>query len=300
MIITKATISIVIATYKRSDLIKKCLESIEKQTYTAREVIVVNNNGDEDTGRIIREYFPKCTVLDQKINLGVAEGRNVGIRAASGDYCLILDDDAQLREIDALEKIKVYFDNNPKLACIHFRVYDGYTQKIDRKLIPRRDRKIFDYDTECAFFAATGAAFRKSAFIEVGEFWKKLDLYFGEEPELSFRLMDNGYTLLNSSRISINHYSKNNRQKIKRRIYHGTRNTPWLAMRNLPWHCVLSLTILAWGYFGLQSIAYFAPWTFIQGVLHSFQGMPGILQQRKCISDQTIQKLKAHSGLYLY
>ena len=102
---TDDIISIVIVTFRRPIARKRCLVSIEKQQYSAREIVVVNNGGDEETSRLMKEFFPGCILIEQKINIGVAEGRNVGIKAASGEYCLILDDDAELRDTDALGKV---------------------------------------------------------------------------------------------------------------------------------------------------------------------------------------------------
>jgi glycosyltransferase involved in cell wall biosynthesis len=95
-------VSIVICTYNRSYLLKKCLQSLllleaDKQTY---EIIVVNNNCTDDTASVCSDFATKhpdikfLTVIEPNQGLGYA--RNKGIKESCGEYISFIDDDAEI------------------------------------------------------------------------------------------------------------------------------------------------------------------------------------------------------------
>ena len=80
-------VSIVIPTYSNSKGLKECLESIKKYT-TGCEVIVVANGAPEETRPMATLWFDNP--------LGYAKAVNAGIKAAKGDYIVLLNDDCVL------------------------------------------------------------------------------------------------------------------------------------------------------------------------------------------------------------
>jgi len=89
-------ISVVIATYNRSDVIRACLEALQVQTFSRDdfEVIVCDDGSSDDTKAVVREFNApfKLRYLCQD-NCGPASARNMGITHATGRYVLFLDDD---------------------------------------------------------------------------------------------------------------------------------------------------------------------------------------------------------------
>ena len=57
------------------------------------EVIVVDNASKQDEASIISERFPHVKVIRSAQNLGFAGGNNLGIKAAKGDYILLINND---------------------------------------------------------------------------------------------------------------------------------------------------------------------------------------------------------------
>ena len=294
-------ISVVVVTRNRSNALMRCLRSVLAQEYQEMELIVVDNASTDGTVQMVKENFPTIILLPQSTNTGAPEGRNIGIRQAKGEICVCLDDDAEFTDKSASRKCVEYFSKDSTLGCLSMRVLDEHN-RIVTKLIPRRDRKIFNEDMPGALFSATGCALRRHAFIEVGEFWSDLELYFGEEPELSYRLLDKGYTILQTPHICVRHYKT--RDEIKpnrsRRSYYGTRNAPLLALRNLPWYSVIGLTILSWGYFFLVAIHDRQLPMYFRAILASVKHMPAVYRIRKPISKRTEALLWKYSGLILF
>jgi len=90
------TVSVIIPTYNRPELLRRAVESVLQQTFRDLEVIIVDEGSCEET------YLSnaKTSHLDNRVryvykkeNRGPAAARNDGIRMASGRYVAFLDDD---------------------------------------------------------------------------------------------------------------------------------------------------------------------------------------------------------------
>lgn len=106
----KGLVSVVIPTFKRSEMLSRAVESVLNQSYTNIELLLVNDNEPFDKyTEELRERVAKYErdsrfhfiVQNRHINGAVA--RNVGIREAKGEYVALLDDD-DWWETDKIEK----------------------------------------------------------------------------------------------------------------------------------------------------------------------------------------------------
>lgn len=90
-------VSIVILAYNNLEFTRNCLESIERNTYYPNyEVIVVDNASQDDTAEYVAEYIagrPNYSLICNRENLGFSAGNNVGIRKATGEYIVLLNND---------------------------------------------------------------------------------------------------------------------------------------------------------------------------------------------------------------
>ena len=88
-------VSIIIPVYNSEKYISKCLDSVLNQTYKDIEVLVINDGSKDNSIDILREYEKKddrIVVIDKE-NEGVAKTRNMGIKKATGDYIMFIDND---------------------------------------------------------------------------------------------------------------------------------------------------------------------------------------------------------------
>lgn len=97
-------ISVVVPTYNRAYVIQRAIESIQKQTYSNIEIIVVDDGSTDNTREIVEGISDSriCYIQSSK-NAGVSHARNLGIVAAKGDYIAFQDSDDVWRS-DKLEK----------------------------------------------------------------------------------------------------------------------------------------------------------------------------------------------------
>jgi glycosyltransferase involved in cell wall biosynthesis len=89
------TISVVIPTYNRAQLVKHAIESILSQQLIDCELIVVDDGSTDNTLAVLEEYGDQIRVIHQA-NQGVAAARNLGVQSARGEYVWFLDSDDRL------------------------------------------------------------------------------------------------------------------------------------------------------------------------------------------------------------
>ncbi len=105
-------LSIIIVNYNSGAVTKSLLESLLSQKLPAKtEIIVVDNNSTDESVSFLRSDFPEVTVIDNKENVGLAAGVNVGLAAAKGVYCLILNPDI-IALPDAIARLVHFMDNH--------------------------------------------------------------------------------------------------------------------------------------------------------------------------------------------
>lgn len=84
--------SIVIPSLNRGELLDRCLASICAQDFTDYEIIVVDAGSTDSTPAVLPKYSPRVHAIVEK-GIGVSDGRNAGVRQASGRVIVFVDSD---------------------------------------------------------------------------------------------------------------------------------------------------------------------------------------------------------------
>ena len=96
--------SIIIPVYNAEKYISKSIQSVQNQTYSNYELILIDDcSTDRSVSQI--QNFQNLTLLENTEKLYAGGSRNRGILAATGDYILFLDADDCLASCDVLEKL---------------------------------------------------------------------------------------------------------------------------------------------------------------------------------------------------
>ena len=85
-------VSIIIPIYNVERYLKKCLDSVVRQTYSNLEIILVNDGSTDDSKKIAEKYIQddERIILINKKNGGLSDARNCGIEKASGEYITLI------------------------------------------------------------------------------------------------------------------------------------------------------------------------------------------------------------------
>lgn len=101
----------------------RCLDSVVNQTYTALDIILINDGSTDSSGDICNAYAqndPRINVIHQ-VNGGVSSARNAGLNIATGDYISFVDPDDYI-ELNTYETLIPYLDNN-SIDILRFNAY---------------------------------------------------------------------------------------------------------------------------------------------------------------------------------
>jgi glycosyltransferase involved in cell wall biosynthesis len=192
--------SVVIPTYNRLPILRKCLRALEEQQISAPvqgyEVVVVDDGSSDDTVPWLRAHtaaLPHVRLIRQEHG-GPAEGRNRGVREARGDVIVFIDSDLVV---------------TPTFLSSHARALAGAWQQ-------RGDRLCFTYgavvntanfdhptsephkltDLSWAYFATGNVAIDRQVLERAGLFDTGFHLYGWEDLELGERLRQLGVVLV--------------------------------------------------------------------------------------------------------
>jgi glycosyltransferase involved in cell wall biosynthesis len=196
-----AKVSIIMATYNRTDFIIETLESIKKQVFTDWECLIIDDGGTDNTAEVIapvleqdkRFQFLKRPDLYLK---GLPGCRNYGLDLAKGEYIIFFDDDdivhPQNLELSVLE-----LSRNEVSFCRYIRevFYDTFDYRFDYS----KDYNSFFIDEKDVFsllnqdlpFNSCAILWKKECFIE-NRYTEYLS--HAEEWELYSRILSTGIT----------------------------------------------------------------------------------------------------------
>ncbi|AZV47321.1 hypothetical protein C3L23_08560 [Nautilia sp. PV-1] len=118
-------VSVIIVTHNRSQLLKKAINSVIKQTYKNIELIVVDDCSDDNTYEVVKSFDYPIIYYRLSVQSGANVARNKGIDLANGYYITGLDDDDEMLPDRVKRLVESY---NDKYAYVFSQVYfdDGY------------------------------------------------------------------------------------------------------------------------------------------------------------------------------
>lgn len=147
-------ISIIVLTYNNLEINKICMKSIlEKTAYPNYELIVVDNCSSDGTREYLSELeerIPEVKVILNEKNLGFAAGNNVGMKAADGDYIVLLNNDTVVTRgwLTAMEK---HFENDRSLGMcgpVTNSIGNEAKIKVDYHSMSELERFSYNYTTK--------------------------------------------------------------------------------------------------------------------------------------------------------
>lgn len=167
------TVSIIVPTWERKDLVLRLLHLLESQTRPPDEVIVVDNGSTDGTAEAIGH---RATVIRLTENRGFAHAVNLGIRAARGEWVGILNNDVEPGAdwLNLLLKSKSNFVTGKTLNYDQVEILDGTYDLLSQVMMPwragngRADQPLFNYHNRIQFASWTAVLYRREVFERVG------------------------------------------------------------------------------------------------------------------------------------
>ena len=206
-------IAIIIITYNRPEdmlALAKNIQALDFKEQYLQEVIIVNNNSTANY-TAVKDYVTNNKELNFKYfesseNLGVSKGRNFAIQQATAPLLWMLDDDCEIAEKNALQTIHQLFAEKPRTGIISIKV--AYFQNNQMQVNAFPHKKFEQYKNkesfETYYFAGGAHIIRKEAMDKVGDY--PSNFFYGmEEYDLSYRILNAGYTIEYNAGITMLH-----------------------------------------------------------------------------------------------
>lgn len=186
-------VSVIIVAYNAEKTVQRCLNALEKQSFSNFELIFVND-GSTDKTEELAKAFPRVHLVRNTERLGIAKSRNVGISQAKGKLIFFTDSDCiplpQWLEagVAAMRKTEKWrndttCENNPASEpdlVTGWTLYENSYPSYQDRVVQGKD----------AFFTCN-LGFKKKALDAVGGFDEQFNMY-GEDKDLCFRILKSG------------------------------------------------------------------------------------------------------------
>jgi GT2 family glycosyltransferase len=242
-------VSIITVNFNQPKVTEELLQSIQITT-GAIEIIVIDNGSRADIPTTWQSKYPSVKFIRSEKNLGFAGGNNLGIKAATGDYLFLVNNDTEFTP-DLVEKLVEVMDANPAIGMISPKInyysdkgiiqYAGYTQMnyytCRNVCIGLHEKDTGQYDHISALTAyCHGAAMmvRKEAIEKAGLMNENFFLYY-EEMDWAEHIKRAGYQAWVCTDALIYHKeSISVGKKSKLKEYFMNRNRILFIRRNAP------------------------------------------------------------------
>jgi GT2 family glycosyltransferase len=226
-------------------------------------------------------------------NLGVAKGRNYALAKGKAPYIIMLDDDAELQNKDCLIKLLQVFEakqSKNEIAIVSFKVLYFDTLQMQENALPHKRFAQYKNKSffETYYYAGGAHCIQRKVLDKVGNYPQ--DFFYGmEEYDLSYRILDSGYSIVYSDSVVMLHKeSPLGRQPKEEKIRMMWVNKSIVAYNYLPKRYFYSTAIM-W------SLQYLKLTSFnIAGFVKGWKTIAAIPKQnlRKSIKQNTIATLK--------
>ena len=119
-------ISIVVPVYNVENYLRMCLDSIEHQTYSNIEVLLINDGSPDSSGEICQEYVARDSRFRyfEKENGGQSDARNYGIEKSNGKYLTFVDSDDWLSLTYVEDLYQAAIRNDADTVVSHYIIYN--------------------------------------------------------------------------------------------------------------------------------------------------------------------------------
>ncbi len=244
-------VSIVILSFNGKELLQHCLKSLENQTYTDYEIVIIDNGSSDGTNDAIEQYMQGSSLADKtamfriEVNNGVAGGYSEGLRNAHSEYIALLNNDTEPKP-EWLQELVSALDSSSEtgICASKMIVYgsdiidcagDGMSTLLKGYKRGEGDHISCFNQQEHIFAACAGAAiFRKTMLDETGFFDEDFFLLF-EDVDLSFRAQLQGWKVLYVPTAVVEHKVRSSIGSMSdTAIYYAARNAELLRIKNIP------------------------------------------------------------------
>jgi GT2 family glycosyltransferase len=206
---------IVLSWNGRADL-PECLAALAAQEFADWELLVVDNGSTDGSAEYVQEQYPRVRLIRNQDNLGFAAGNNRGLRAATGDVLVLLNQDTVVHP-GWLQALADAFEADPRCGIAGAKALypDGRIQHAGGYVDARGkashfgyrepDSGQFDEQREVDFVTGAALAISRAALEEIGPLDERFHLAYYEDVDWCYRAHEANYRVLYAPKAVLVH-----------------------------------------------------------------------------------------------
>jgi N-acetylglucosaminyl-diphospho-decaprenol L-rhamnosyltransferase len=294
-------LSVIVLNYNGRAWLAACLDALAAQKGAPPfEVLFVDNGSTDGSIAFVSEAYPDVRVIDNRNNLGFAEGNNAGARAARGTILTFLNNDT-VAAPDWLATLHRALLEHPECALVTSRLVsltkpDVIDSAGDGYLVAGGAFKRGHGAPAAAFsqsrevFGACGAAFmvRREVFEQLGGFDTDFFMVY-EDVDLSYRARAAGHRCWYAADAIVRHAGSGTLGTLSdMAVFYGQRNLEWTWLKNTPSGLLLR-TLPAHVVYSLAGLAHYVVkgrgGAALRGKVAALASLPTVLRKRKAVQE---------------
>lgn len=215
-------LSIIVANWNGTSLLRKCLPSVinsAKHTKEKYEIIVVDDASTDDSVKVLKSEFPDVKVIALKKNLGFIKVNNLGAKKAKGEILAFISNDIMPKRASFSHMLKHFKKKNTFAVAPKILKWDKKTIQTEflgckfvLGTIVQTHPNIDEIDTNefkepcLTFFAPSCTSmFERKRFLKLGGFDEIYSPFYSEEPDIAYRAYKRGWSVIYEPKAVVFH-----------------------------------------------------------------------------------------------
>ena len=185
------TVTVIIPTFNRADLLPLAVESVLHQTFQDFEILIIDDASSDGTPSVGRSYtyHPRIRYMRHRKNQGIAGARNTGVANALGRFIAFLDDDDEWLPSKLKKQVDVLEQSSRSVGAVYsaFEKVDKETGRPLEVVRPNKSGHILhELCMKNWIGTASTVCVKRECFEEAGPFDERVT--FGEEYDMWIRI----------------------------------------------------------------------------------------------------------------
>jgi GT2 family glycosyltransferase len=205
---TNPTVSIIIITRNRPDVLQHCLAHVQAQSYPHKQIIVIDSSSNDESEQVVAQYHGVISVRLHGQRNNMPQARNEGLAISSGELIAFIDDDAMVQPgwLDAL--LDTYRDETvggvggriievPKPYCDLLTGSPCFSIRPSGRIIVKNKGTASTDQVEVDWLPGSNMSFRRTALEQVGGFDPAYTLTnWREDMDIGLRVQRAGWRIV--------------------------------------------------------------------------------------------------------
>ena len=249
-------VCIIIPNWNGEKHLKNCLSSLQAQTYSNYEVILVDNGSTDNSVQYLRENFPNVKIIKLNKNMGYGVAINSGLKQSNAKYIVVLNNDTTV-EPNWLSELVTVTESDERIGSCQSKILslsdptvidavglsinnDGEAQQVGHLI---KDKGQYNQIKEVLGACSATVLYLRGALSQIGMFDSDFFAYY-EDVDVALRLKNAGWKCMYVPTAIVYHIgSATAKEQSPLKTYLLQRNNYFYRIKNSPTSLLLKFLI---------------------------------------------------------